>query len=216
MTTSLCYSVGAVHATEEACVLCGCCIQSDLREQNNEFASNFVTFKMTEQIEQQICIKFCVTLEHSSMEIIRMIQKATSMGNWWLATSLWQWACSCITSHVVSWQNIKSPRSLSVPTAQIWYPVTSGFSQIKNHFCREEISRLSMRFRKIWQGSRWQLGELCAVPRYLLWREMRHHCPVYNVSFIVSCIFFNKCLYFSYYMGGHILYICNIYIYIYI
>ena len=27
-----------------------------------------VTFKMTEQIEQQICIQFCVKLEHSSLE----------------------------------------------------------------------------------------------------------------------------------------------------
>ena len=100
MTTSLCYSVGAVDATEEACVLCGCCIQSDLREQNNEFASNFVTFKMTEQIEQQICIKFCVKLEHFPVETICIIQKASAMGNWWLVASLWQCACSWIMSRV--------------------------------------------------------------------------------------------------------------------
>ena len=49
--------------------------------------------------EQQICIKYCVKLEHSSAEIIWMIQKATVMGNWWLAASSWQCACSCITSH---------------------------------------------------------------------------------------------------------------------
>ena len=40
-----------------------------------------VTFKMTEQVEQQIHIKFCIKLEHSSMETIQMIQKATAMGN---------------------------------------------------------------------------------------------------------------------------------------
>ena len=34
------------------------------------------TFKMTEQVEQQICIKFCVKLEHSSMKTIEMTQKA--------------------------------------------------------------------------------------------------------------------------------------------
>ena len=34
-----------------------------------------VTFKMTEWVEHQICIKFCVKLEHSSVETIRMIQK---------------------------------------------------------------------------------------------------------------------------------------------
>ena len=41
-----------------------------------------VTFKMTEQVEQQICIKFCIKLEHSSTETIQMIQKAAAMGNW--------------------------------------------------------------------------------------------------------------------------------------
>ena len=49
-----------------------------------------IAFKMT---EQQICIKFCIKLEHSSM-----IQKATAMGNWWLAVSSHQHTCSCITS----------------------------------------------------------------------------------------------------------------------
>ena len=32
--------------------------------------------KMTEQVEQWICIKFCIKLEHSSTEITQMIQKA--------------------------------------------------------------------------------------------------------------------------------------------
>ena len=41
-----------------------------------------VTLTMTEQVEQQICIKFCMKLEYSSMETIRMIQKAAAMGNW--------------------------------------------------------------------------------------------------------------------------------------
>ena len=36
-----------------------------------------VAFKMTEQVEQQICIKFCVKLECSSTETISMIQKAS-------------------------------------------------------------------------------------------------------------------------------------------
>ena len=58
-----------------------------------------VAFKMTEQVEQWICIKFWVKLEHSSMETIWMIQKAAATSNWWLATSLWQHTSSCITSH---------------------------------------------------------------------------------------------------------------------
>ena len=58
-----------------------------------------------------------------------------------------------------------------------------------------------MRFRKIWQGSWWWLGELCEVPRCLLWRWLRCYCPVYNFS----CIFFSKCLYFSYCMARYFL-----------
>ena len=41
-----------------------------------------ITFKMTEQVEQRICVKFCIKLEHSSMETIWMIQKAAAMGQW--------------------------------------------------------------------------------------------------------------------------------------
>ena len=41
-----------------------------------------ITFKMTERVEQRICIEFCVKLEHSFTETIGIIQKATAMGNW--------------------------------------------------------------------------------------------------------------------------------------
>ena len=56
-----------------------------------------VTLKMTEWV-QQICIKFCIKLEHFSTETIQMIQKATAMGNRWLAASSQQCAHSHITS----------------------------------------------------------------------------------------------------------------------
>ena len=38
-----------------------------------------VTFKRTEQIQQWICIAFCIKLEHSSTETIWMTQKAVAM-----------------------------------------------------------------------------------------------------------------------------------------
>ena len=43
-----------------------------------------VTFKMTEQVEQQTCITFCVKLERSSTETVWMTQKAAAMrtGDW--------------------------------------------------------------------------------------------------------------------------------------
>ena len=57
-----------------------------------------LAFKMTEQVEQKICIKFCIKLKHCSAESIQMIQKAAAMGNWWLAASSWQYSLSCVTS----------------------------------------------------------------------------------------------------------------------
>ena len=42
---------------------------------------------------------------------------------------------------------------------------------------------------------------MCEVPRCLLRRGLRCHCLMYNVS----CIFFNKCVYFSYYAAGYFL-----------
>ena len=46
-----------------------------------------VTVKVIEQVEQCICIKFCVKLEHSSTETIWVIQKASALGNWCLTAS---------------------------------------------------------------------------------------------------------------------------------
>ena len=57
-----------------------------------------VTFKMTERVEQWICIKFWVKLEHSFPETIQMIQKAAAMGNWWLAALSQQCTRTRITS----------------------------------------------------------------------------------------------------------------------
>ena len=43
-------------------------------------------------------------------------------------------------SYRVFWQNIKSPRRFSPPTAQIWCPVTLAFLKTKITFQREEVS----------------------------------------------------------------------------
>ena len=100
----------------------------------------------------------------------------------------------------VSWWNIKSPRWLSPLQTQIWCPATSGFSPTKNTFEREEISDCRW---DLWKYDRaaggdsnkgfcrafWMveemLGELCEVPRCLLWRGLRCHCAIYNVSCIL-------------------------------
>ena len=42
-----------------------------------------VTFKMTGRVEQQVCLQFCIKLEHSSTKTISVIQKPTA-GDWQL------------------------------------------------------------------------------------------------------------------------------------
>ena len=41
-----------------------------------------VPFKMTEQVEQRICIKCCIKLELAVVETVRMIQKAAAVDDW--------------------------------------------------------------------------------------------------------------------------------------
>ena len=158
---------------------------------------------MTEWVEQRIRVKFCIKLEHSSMETIWMIQKATAMGNWWLAASSRQCVLSCIIiSGRVVWWNTKSSRWLSVLQPRFGGTQLLDFPQTKITSEREEIS-----------DHRWDSGkynraadgdwENCEVPRYLLWRGLWYHCPMHNVSCV--CIFFSTCLYFSYYTAGYLL-----------
>ena len=52
-------------------------------------------------------------------------------------------------------------------------------------------------------------GRIVWVTRFILWRRLRHHCPMYNVSLCTHTLqissIFNKCLYFSYDMAGFFL-----------
>ena len=152
-----------------------------------------VTFKMTEWVEQWLCIKFCIKLEHSSAETTQVIENAAAMGNWWLAASSQQHIRSGITSPAEFFGKTSNHPGDSAPLqprfGTLWL---LAFPKAKITFEREDF-RLSKRFRKIRQGSWGQLGELWEVPKCLLCRGLRCHCPNYSVS----CIFFNKCLYFS-------------------
>ena len=143
-----------------------------------------------------------------------MMQMVTAMGNWWLAASSRQCTCSCITSHAVFWQNIKPPRWLSPPTAQIWCPVTLAFPTIKITFEREEISELQ------WDSGN-TVRQLMAVltKDFAEWKRCPENCVrsqgacfeedwgviVLSTMFLVSCIFFNECVCFSQYMVGYLL-----------
>ena len=54
-----------------------------------------ITFKMTEQVELQICIKFCDNLEHYLCETIWMIQNSASMGSFIMTAHLYMHHASC-------------------------------------------------------------------------------------------------------------------------
>ena len=75
------------------------------------------------------------------METIRMIQKAEALGNWWLAASSWQHACSCITSHAKCFSKTSNHPGDSAPLqprfGALWL---LAFPQTKITFEREEIS----------------------------------------------------------------------------
>ena len=97
---------------------------------------------MTKQVEQRICLKFCVKLEHSCLETIQMIPKAKAIGNWWLAASSWQHACRCITScaeflvkHQIAWV-LRPPHTPS----RLGALQLLAFPKTKITFEREEIS----------------------------------------------------------------------------
>ena len=100
-----------------------------------------ITFKMTEQVEQWICIKFFIKLEHYSAETIQMIQKAAAMGNWWLAASSQQSDCSCITSCAEFFGETSNHPGDSVPLQPRFGALQlPAFSKTKITFEREEIS----------------------------------------------------------------------------
>ena len=128
-------------------------------------------FKLTEWVEQKICIKFCTKLEHSSTETTQMIQKTAVMGNCWLAASSRQCACLWITScaeffgKTLNHPDDSAPLQPRFGTLQLLC-----FPQTKITFEREEISDRRW-LKKMQRGHWWRLGELYEVPRCLLWKD---------------------------------------------
>ena len=106
---------------------------------------------MTERVEQWICIKFRIKLEHSSVETIWMMQKAAAMGNWWLAASSRQCAHSCITSHVeVYGETSNHPGDLDLAPCDLWL-----FPKLKSPLKEKRLQTIS----DIQENMTWQLME---------------------------------------------------------
>ena len=116
---------------------------------------------MTEQIEQQICIKFCVKLEHFSTETIQMIQKATAMGNWWLAAPSGQHTCSwsCLVQFfcdLIITQVTQAPYSPELAPCEFW------------HFLKLKSPLKGERFQAVHEIQENRTGQLMVIGR-IVW-----------------------------------------------
>ena len=138
--------MGAVDLVEWTCVLCGYCIQN-------------------EQVEQKLCIRFCIKLEHSSTETIWMIQKDSAMGTWWLEASSWQRNCSCIMSYAEFFGETSNHPGDSAPLQPRFGALKLlAFPKTKITFQREEISDHQWDSRK-YEGQLMTIGRTVWGPK---------------------------------------------------
>ena len=88
-----------------------------------------VTFKMTEQVEQQICTKFYINLEHSSTEIFGWFRRPQlwAAGDWQLHHDNMSTYTSRLVQRCFAKQQIT--QVTQPPYSPDWHPATSGFSQ---------------------------------------------------------------------------------------
>ena len=141
-------------------------------------------------------------LEHSSAETVHIIQKATAVGtgDWQLHHNTPTHASRLMQSFL---HNIKSPGDSAPLKPKFEAVQLLDFPKTKTTFEREEIS-----------DCQWDSGEYNGVPD-VIWKNCVRSQGAYFegdwgiivlcTMFLVSCIFFEKCLYFSYYVAGYFL-----------
>ena len=159
---------------------------------------------MTEQVEQQICVKFCVKLEHSPAETSWMTQKAAALGSWWLAASSQQHACLCVRSHAEFFGETSNHPGDSAPLqprfGTLWF---LAFPKTKITIQRREISECP------WDSGKYDRAAdsnwTNCVRSQSAYFEGDCRVIVLRTMSFVSYIFFSKCLYFSHYMAGYLL-----------
>ena len=156
--------VGVVDTFEWACVLGGCHIQNDWASR----ATNLC----------QILCKAWTFLRGNYSDD----SEGCGYGQLVIGSSITTHPLMHHFSCRVFWRNILSPRWLSSP----YRPdlVRCNFwlcPKLKSPLKGKSINEIQENMTGSWL---W-LGKLCEVPRYPLWRGMRHYCPMYNVSCIL-------------------------------
>ena len=168
--------MGAVDAVEWACILCGSCIQNDW-------------------IEQQICLKFWVSLNNPPLKLLRWF-RGHSYGQLVIGSFIMK---MCLLMYHVSsrvfWQNIKSPGDSACLQPRFGALWLLTFPKTKITLEREEISDRWWDSEK-YNGTADGDWENCVRSQGAYFEGVLD-VIVLCTMFLVSCIFFNKCLYFS-------------------
>ena len=118
-----------------------------------------ITFKMTERVEQDICIRFCINIEHSSAKTIWMIKKGHGYGQ--LVIGNFMTTICPLVHHVlcrVFWWNITSPRWLS-PYSPDFVPCNFWL------FPKLKLPSKGQRFQTIDEIQENVMGQLMAIGR---------------------------------------------------
>ena len=143
-----------------------------------------VAFRVTEQIEQSICVNIISSL---NIPLWKLFQWFRRLQLW--ATGDWQLHCdntvthaSCLLQFLVKHeitQVTQSPYSPDLVPCDFWlFPKLKSPLKGKRFYTIDEIQENAM-------GQLMVIGRLCEVPRCLLWRGLSSHCSVYNVSYIL-------------------------------
>ena len=149
-----------------------------------------------QRVEQWICIKFCIQLEHSSAEIIRMIQKAAAMGTWWWAASSRQCTASCITSCAKFFGQTSNHPGDSAPLQPRFGTLQLlAFPKLKWSLKQTRFQTMD-EIQENMMGQLMALGELCKVPSAYF--EGNWGIIVLFTMFLVPCISCSKCLWKQY------------------
>ena len=179
-----CTSLGAVHAIEWACVLCGSCIKNDWASSATNLHQNLHSSWT------------CFHRNYSSTETIQMIQKAAAIGNWLLAASSRQSTHSGITSHAEFFGETSNYPGDSVPlqprfgTSDLWL-----FPKLKSPLKGE-------RFQTISEIPENTLGKLMVIERTVWGPKVPTlkgtevslfyvQCPLYFVSSSINVSIFH-------------------------
>ena len=164
-----------------------------------------VTFKMTERMEPEICISFWVKLEHSLWKLFGWFRRPQlwATGDWQLHhDNAPAHASHLVHSFLVKHQITQVTQPL-LPQPRFGTLQLLAFPKIKITFEREEIADLwwdSGKYDRAADGN-W---ENC-VRSQDAYSEGDWGVIVLCTMFLVYCIFFSKCFYFSYHMAEYLL-----------